>query len=261
MFIILLMLTGCALFGPRPDYTVEVADMDFVFVKGGAFQMGSSDRPDEQPIHSVTIQDLFVGMHEVSFEQYDLYCNQQPGCKLPYDFKWGRADRPVVHVSWHDANAYAAWLSQQTGQKLRLPTEAEWEYFARAGTTTRYWTGETFPEGEANCKDCDDEQPIMTIPVGSYDPNPWGLYDITGNVQEWTADDYRNNYKNAPVDGSPVIYPNAPGKAIRGGSWRSGLSNMTSSSRGQFVSRRANKFIGFRLVMQPSSTLPIPSKK
>lgn len=256
----LFLLCGCALFAPRPDYTVESAKMDFVFVKGGTFQMGSSDTPDEQPIHTVTVPDLLVGMHEVTFEQYDQYCNQNPGCKLPYDFKWGRADRPVVHVSWHDANAYAAWLSQQTGQKVRLPTEAEWEYFARAGTTTKYWTGDSFPEDEANCKDCDEKRPVMTVPVGSYDPNPWGLYDLTGNVQEWTGDDYQSSYKVASSDASAVVNHDTLNKAIRGGSWRSSLKDLTSSSRDKFVATRANKFIGFRLVMQPSSTLPVVNK-
>ena len=119
--------------------------------------MGSMERANEQPVHSVTVPDLFVGMYEVTFKQYDQYCTANPSCELPSDEDWGRGDRPVISVTWNDANAYTAWLSEQTGQQFRLPTEAEWEYFARAGTTTTFWTGESLPPNSVNCTNCGRE--------------------------------------------------------------------------------------------------------
>jgi formylglycine-generating enzyme required for sulfatase activity len=148
------LLSGCAGLKsqPRADYTAEITDMDFVFVKGGSFQMGSMERPDERPVHTVTVGDLFVGMYEVTFAQYDHYCQTAPRCEPPSDLRWGRGAPPTISVSWHDANAYARWLSEQTGQTFRLPTEAEWEYFARAGTATPYWSGKRCPREQQTAR-------------------------------------------------------------------------------------------------------------
>lgn len=255
------VFTGCAMISPmaKVDYTVETAGMDFVYVKGGTFQMGSTDRPHEQPVHNVTIQKLFVGMYEVTFEQYDQYCVTNPRCEQPPDENWGRGDRPVINVSWDDAIAYAAWLSKQTGLQFRLPTEAEWEYFARAGTTTKFWAGDAIPKGSANCSGCgskwDDK---MTAPVGSFAPNPWGIYDTAGNVTEWVLDHFQRNYKNAPADGSPVIILNFDRNGQRGGAWNSPVRYLESAARDNRRKDSATKDNGFRLVLVPDGSVPLP---
>ncbi|GAB6082831.1 formylglycine-generating enzyme family protein [Desulfuromonas carbonis] len=233
--------------------------MDFVFVKGGSFQMGSDQKPDEQPVHDVKVDDLFVGMYEVTFTQFDQYCKMIPReCEPPDDQNWGRGSRPVINVSWQDANAYADWLSKQTGHRFRLPTEAEWEYFARAGTSTPYWSGATLSSGLANCANCGSKwDNKSTAPVGSFRPNPWNIYDTMGNVIEWVTDSYKTNYTNAPTDGAAVIINTESRKVQRGGAWNYQANDLRSTARDY---RKANSHTldaGFRLVLEPSAHLPI----
>jgi len=160
-----------------------------VWIKAGSFQMGSNDgRDNEKPVHEVYVDKFAMGQTEVTFAEYDKFAIATSREK-PKDRGWGRDKRPVINVSWHDAVAYAKWLSEQTGHTYRLPTEAEWEYAARAGTTTPYsfgdddslddyaWYGENWNTGS-------------THPVGEKKPNPWGLYDVHGNVWEWCFDIY-----------------------------------------------------------------------
>jgi formylglycine-generating enzyme required for sulfatase activity len=260
-----LLVTGCASIQPKvkADYSVDLAGMEFVFVKGGTYQMGSDQKPDEQPVHTVTIDDLFVGMYEVTFAQYDQYCKTIPQqCEPPSDQRWGRDNRPVIYVSWDEANAYAEWLSEQTGQKFRLPTEAEWEYFARAGTDTPYWRGETLPKGTANCLDCGSQwDNTSTAPVGSFRPNPWKIYDTVGNVVEWVTDSYTNNYGNAPTDGSAAVSAADLRKVQRGGAWNYAAKHSRSASRDYRKANKRTKDAGFRLVMEPSAQTPIPPAK
>ncbi len=260
-----LLVSGCASIQPKAkaNYSVDLAGMDFVFIKGGTYQMGSDQKSDEQPVHEVTVEDLFVGMHEVTFAQFDQYCKTIPQqCEPPSDQEWGRGNRPVIYVSWQDANAYADWFSEQTGHKFRLPTEAEWEYFARAGTTTPYWSGATLSKGLANCSDCGSKwDNKSTAPVGSFRPNPWGIYDTMGNVIEWVTDSYENNYTNAPTTGSAVISSTDSRKVQRGGSWDYTARDLRSTARDY---RRANSRTrdgGFRLVLEPSAQTPIPTTK
>lgn len=250
-----LFLFACSTLQPsaKPDYTATEASMDLVFVKGGTYQMGGTGQRDEQPIHRVTLQDLYVGMYEVTFAQYDQYCDTNPACKMPSDEEWGRGQRPVINVTWHEANAYAAWLSQKTGQEFRLPTESEWEYFARADTKTKYWTGDSIPLKMANCNDCDAERKTMTTPVGAFAPNPWKIYDTIGNVREWTQDDYQNTYANAPEDGTPVLSTESPGKSVRGGAFYDRAKDSRASSRDWLEPGNSSRFLGFRLVMQPEN--------
>ena len=160
-----------------PDYIETFTDMAFVYVEGASFQMGSNNAEysNEQPVHTVTVKDMFVGMYEVTFNQYDKFCDAI-GKEKPHDEGWGREDRPVINVSWHEAVAFAAWLSTETGHQFKLPSEAEWEYFARAGTVTEFWTGETLPAGSANCRECgsrwDNQQ---TAPAGVFSIRPGTL--------------------------------------------------------------------------------------
>ncbi len=263
LVVTLFVMTSCAVLQPpaKADYTVDVVNMQFVKIKGGSFQMGSTVLPDEQPIHSVTVDDLFVGMYEVTFAQYDQYCNAVPQCELPADEGWGRATRPVINVSWHDATAYADWLSSQAGLKFRLPTEAEWEYFARASTTTKFWTGDTLPEEAANCRNCGKERIKGTMPVGKFSPNSWKLYDTVGNVSEWVVDDYQKDYTATPKDGSPASTAKPSNKVVRGGSWIERMKDSRAFSRDFFPPQTTNNYIGFRLILDANEVpAEIPPK-
>ena len=198
-------------------------------VPAGSFTMGSVNTEtaadsDEFPQHPVTIAEPFaVSKFEVTFDNWDT-CYELGGCRIrPDDYGWGRGDRPVVGVDWDDAQQYVAWLSKQTGKTYRLLSEAEWEYAARAGTTTAYsWGDEVKPNGAAmaNCYDCgsqwDDKE---TAPVGSFAPNAFGLNDMLGNVWEWVEDCYHDSYDGAPNDGSAWTAGDCKERVSRGGSW------------------------------------------
>jgi len=148
-------------------------------------------------------------------------------------------------VSWHDATAYAKWLSQQTGQKYRLPTEAEWEYAARAGTSTAYWWGNSIGSNKANCRNnyCGDRFKY-TAPVGSFAPNPFGLYDTAGNVWEWTCSEYENKYKGS----EKLCKENVSLGVIRGGSWGCGPRSVRVPHRYRGSVDYRFDYVGFRLV-------------
>jgi formylglycine-generating enzyme required for sulfatase activity len=198
-------------------------------VPSGSFTMGSPNTDtaadsDEFPQHPVTIAEPFaVSKFEVTFENWDT-CYELGGCRIrPDDYGWGRGDRPVVGVDWYDAQQYVDWLSKQTGKAYRLLTEAEWEYAARAGTTTAYsWGDDVKLDGKtmANCFDCgspwDDKE---TAPVGSFAPNAFGLNDMLGNVWEWVEDCYHDGYDAAPTDGSAWTAGDCKERISRGGSW------------------------------------------
>lgn len=214
-----------------------------VVVPPGSFVMGSPEWEegrygDEGPRHEVTIGYPFaVGIYEVTFAEWDA-CVSAGGCVYrPDDQGWGRGSRPAINASWEDAQAYVEWLSGQTGQEYRLLSEAEWEYAARAGTRTEtYWSdrqcryangadldlalrlrelgGERDP-GVASCLD----GYWMPAPVGSFEPNAFGLYDVLGNVLEWTEDCWHEDYTGAPADGSPWTSGDCNARVLRGGSW------------------------------------------
>jgi formylglycine-generating enzyme required for sulfatase activity len=165
---------------------------EMVWIPAGSFRMGDlqgGGNKDEKPIHQVSVDRFAMGRYEVTFAEYDKFA-QATGREKPSDEGWGRGNRPVINVSWHEATAYAKWLSQQTGQQYRLPTEAEWEYAARAGKTTKYWWGNQIGSNKANCSNssCGDRLKY-TAPVGSFAPNPFKLYDTAGNVWEWVRGD------------------------------------------------------------------------
>jgi formylglycine-generating enzyme required for sulfatase activity len=141
-------------------------------------------------------------------------------------------DTPVHNVSWDDAQDFVGWLREITGRPYRLPTEAEWEYAARAGTATRFWWGDSIGQGKANCQDCGGEwDRARPVNIGSYSANPYGLHDMNGGVMEWVADCWVQDYGGAPSDGSARTLPNCHQRALRGGSWRNDQSYATASSR------------------------------
>jgi formylglycine-generating enzyme required for sulfatase activity len=189
----------------------------------------------------------------VTFEEYDRFA-RATGRRLPHDETWGRGKRPVINVSWHDAQAYAEWLSEQTGHSYRLPSEAEWEYAARGGSYWMYWwmaaeDADVTDGVWANCHNCgSDWDGIRTAPVGQFPANPYGLYDMTGNVQEWVTDCYHDSYEGAPQDGSAWLRPHCTRRVVRGGGYTSPLDTLRSARRGQLDQETRLDNLGFRVV-------------
>ncbi len=220
-----------------------------VNIPAGKFQMGSNDDETEKPIHWVSIKRFKMSRYEITFEEYDAFA-EATGRNKPNDEGWGRGNRPVIHVSWHDAVAYTQWLSKKTGRAYRLPTEAEWEYVARAGTKTDYWWGNHAGKNNANCDGCGSQwDNKQTAPVGSFKPNPFGLYDTAGNVDEWVADKWHENYHGAPTDGS-AWNRNAIGndQILRGGSWNFSSNSSHAADRSWLLPDVQKHYIGFRVV-------------
>lgn len=205
---------------------------EMVVVPSGQFDMGSSAKPVEQPVHHVAIPKPFaIGRREVTFAEWDR-CVAAGACKIsPPDQGWGREDRPVIGVSWDDAIDFTKWLSRQTGQTYRLPSEAEWEYAARAGTTSAYWWGKDAGAGHAQCEDCGGKPGNQTVPVGSFRPNAFGLYDTAGNAAEWVQDCWNASYRGAPSDGSAWISGDCALRVLRGGSFASKAIAIRSAAR------------------------------
>ncbi|WP_315832441.1 formylglycine-generating enzyme family protein [Bradyrhizobium prioriisuperbiae] len=205
---------------------------EMVVVPSGDFEMGSRDSPFEAPPHKVTIGNPFaIARRETTFAEWDA-CVAGGGCKYrPDDHGWGRGNQPVIDVSWEDAKAFAAWLSRKTGRKYRLPSEAEWEYAARAGTTSKFWWGKDVGKSNANCDGCGDLPIRKTTPVGSFRPNGFGLYDTSGNAYEWVEDCWNDNFGKAPKDGAAWTTGQCGQRVLRGGSFVNKFTAATSSAR------------------------------
>lgn len=217
-----------------------------VTIPAGIFRMGG-DSGDESPTHTVHVKAFRLMANEVTFAQYENYASAT-GRELPDDKGWGRGNRPVINVSWDDAVAYAQWASKETGKRVRLPTEAEWEYAARAGTTTAYWWGNNVGSGKANCDGCGSQwDNRQTAPVGSFAANPWELYDTAGNVWEWVQDCYYENYAGAPTDGSAWEDGKCESRVVRGGSWSLKGVYLRSAHREWFTPSNRLYYQGFRL--------------
>ncbi|CAE6799663.1 SUMF1/EgtB/PvdO family nonheme iron enzyme [Paraburkholderia nemoris] len=221
-----------------------------IALPAGSFSMGSStDDPSEKPVHHVTISAPFaIGKYEVTVEQWNA-CVAANACqKLTAESNTNKA-APARDLSWEDAQQYVKWLSKTTGKPYRLPSEAEWEYADRGGTTTAYWWGDQMRKGNANCKDCGDpwhkEGPES---AGSFAPNPVGLYDMNGSVWEWVADCWHNSYQGAPADGHAWESPSCDMRVIRGGSWREGSGYMLSATRFKYSASVRQSQDGFRVV-------------
>jgi formylglycine-generating enzyme required for sulfatase activity len=223
---------------------------EMVIVPAGAFDMGSNT-DYESPVHRVTLANPFaIGRYEVTFDEWDR-CVEEKGCKAqPDDREWGRGDRPVINVSWVDAKAFATWLSQKTGQTYRLPSEAEWEYAARAGTNTPFWWGRDAGSRQANCRECSTSTGQQTSPVGSYKPNPFGLYDTAGNVAEWVEDCWNDNYRGAPKDGTAWTAGQCRLRVLRGGAYDSQAKTVRSTARFRYDTDVRYSSNGFRLVRE-----------
>ena len=224
-----------------------------VVVPPGSYMMGSPANEEgrdgnEGPVHRVRIPRAFaVGVHEITFQEWD-YCTSRGGCggyRPPDGWNWGRGRRPVMDVSWDDAQIYVTWLSRQTGATYRLLSEAEWEYVARAGTRTPYFFGSRLTTQHANYG-----SPIggRTSPVGSYRANRFGLYDVHGNVHEWVADCWHDDYHGAPDDGSSWQSEwQCSHRVVRGGAWSTYPQGLRSADR--FSKHAAQRYadVGFRV--------------
>ncbi|MDF1874230.1 formylglycine-generating enzyme family protein [Sulfurimonas sp. SAG-AH-194-I05] len=213
--------------------------------------MGSANGgKDETPVHRVRIAyDFYMGKYEVTFNEYDKFCEATNRTK-PKDRGWGRGNRPVINVSWNDAKAYTRWLSQKTNKTYRLPTEAEWEYVARAGTGTKYSFGNSIDCSKAdyNYDKCNSKG---TSRIGSFTPNPWGVYDMHGNVWEWCEDWYTDSYTNTPRDGNNNNSGSQKYKVLRGGSWNVSSYYLRSAIRSRNTPSYSLDYFGFRVVLLP----------
>jgi formylglycine-generating enzyme required for sulfatase activity/tetratricopeptide (TPR) repeat protein len=215
---------------------------EMVLIPAGTFRMG-----EKQSVHEVSVESFAMGRFPVTFAEYDYFC-EASNREKPDDRGWGRDNRPVIYVSWHDAVAYTEWLSTQTGQEYRLPTEAEWEYAARAGTETDYWWGNDIDETKANY----DENIGHTSPVGDYEPNPFGLYDTAGNVWEWTCSEYESEYNGK--EKTCIIQNSSKYRVLRGGSWL--LNPWFVRTANRYGGTRAYRLdiYGFRVVLAAART-------
>lgn len=209
---------------------------EMVVVPPGRFTMGAApDDPDafegERPQREISIKAFALGKFEVTFDEWDS-CHADGGCAEDLDdLGLGRGRRPVTGASWNHAMAYVAWLSKKSGKAYRLPSEAEWEYAARAGTATRFSWGNDFRRSLAHCSDCLAQPPNRPAPVGTYPPNAFGLHDMHGNVWEWASDCWNPTHEGAPPDGAPRMTGQCTLRVVRGGSWGLDSVRLRSSVR------------------------------
>jgi len=210
---------------------------ELVAIPSGVFERGSppgelGHHASEGPVTRVAIRRSFaIGRYPVTFGEWD-QCLRDGACRhKPNDRGWGRGTGPVFYVSWNDVQDYIAWLGTKTGKAYRLPSEAEWEYAARAGTRTAYSWGDAVGRKMANCKGCSEYASERTTPVGSFSPNRFNLFDMHGNVWQWVADCWNASYAGAPVDGSPWLNGECGKAVVRGGAWGLSPDDIRSARR------------------------------
>jgi formylglycine-generating enzyme required for sulfatase activity len=202
-----------------------------VSLPGGTFAMGSDDDPSEKPIHRVAIKSFAISKFPITVREWNA-CVAAKSCSYT---PTGRDDAPVTNLSWTDAQQFVEWLSNVTQKPFRLPTEAEWEYAARGGTRSKFWWGDQLQTAMANCKGCNEPyETSLPLNVGSFKPNPFGLYDMGGNIHQWVADCWHENYKGAPLDGSAWAESDCLSRVIRSGSWKNDPSYVRPSNRDHY---------------------------
>ena len=243
----------------KPDQIPEM-----VSIPAGTFVMGDqtlSGDKDERPAHQVNLQAFAIAKYEITFHQYAAFV-QDTNRTMPDDAGWGKANRPVINVSWNDADAYVKWLAKKTGRKFQLASEAQWEYAARAGAITLYSNGNKANKvcQIANIADqaakkagrnwqitqCNDNA-VYSSEVGKYRPNEFGLHDMQGNVWEWVQDCYRSDYHAAAADGSPAGPSSCVNKVIRGGSFQQSAEHARLSNREKLSREQKIRNVGFRV--------------
>lgn len=237
--------------------SIKTEGPEMISIPTGSFLMGNKDDVIAMPVHKVVISKPFaISKYEITFADYDMFA-QATKRPQPADNRWGRDNRPVINVSFDDARAYAQWLSQTTGKKYRLPTEAEWEYVARAQTNTLFWWSDDVREaaGRANCRrGCNSKFSGLfgakTAPVGSYPANGFGVYDTAGNVAEWVEDCFADNYNLHPKNGQAMVVKNCEAHVVRGGSAKDNAERLASHIRDYHRSEIFDNHLGFRVVME-----------
>ena len=239
--------------GQAPSTTRDCPQCpELVLVPAGTFEMGSADMFEfERPVHRVSIRSPFyIGRTEVRFDEWDA-CVAEGGCAYrPDDRGLGRGKRPVTNVDWNDAKSYALWLSQKTGSRYRLPTESEWEYAARAGSTTTYPWGQAVEKDRANCVGCNPEPLKKATDTGSFQPNAFGIYDMAGNAAEWVEDCWNDSYRGAPADGTAWTKPQCRERVLRGGSFNNDPRYLRSAARFRYDHDVRFYTNGFRVVRE-----------
>ena len=252
-------LLGCGR-APQSTSFADCSDCPaMVTVPAGAFTIGSPANELLRGLETqrrVTIPAFALSQYEVTFAQWDA-CVAGGGCRGPAatDEGWGRDNRPAINVTWDMAKSYAEWLSTKTGKAYRLPSEAEWEYAARAGTTTPFSFGETISADQANYNGSTSygqgrtgSNRQRTQPVGEFPANGFGLHEMHGNVAEWTEDCWQDGYADdAPVNGGPYITPECGEHATRGGSWESPPEEVRSAARAGTRRDQQSPSLGFRV--------------
>jgi formylglycine-generating enzyme required for sulfatase activity len=258
---------------PAPQSTFEdcAGCPSMVVLPAGSFAMGALPTDNgnawEGPSHAVSIGKPFaIGVREVTAAEWRA-CVDAKACPAAAagPVTGDASSAPAVNLNWADAHAYATWLSKATGRRYRLPTEAEWEYAIRAKTTAaRYWNGDRTKQcGYGNGADqaalkfdaklqaveCDDHYATLA-PVGTFQPNAWGLYDMAGNAWEWTQDCWKDGYAGAPADGSAVETGSCDKRVIRGGSWRARPNSLRSFGRGHSPPETRGDDLGLRVVAE-----------
>jgi formylglycine-generating enzyme required for sulfatase activity/class 3 adenylate cyclase len=219
---------------------------EMVRLPNGTFTMGSNEDATEKPLHHVAISAFAIGRHPVTIGEWRA-CVSATACKYQPS---GDDDLPVFNVSWDDAQQYVAWLAKATGRPYRLPSESEWEYAARGGTTTAYWWGANFLPGTANCKGCGDPyDPAKPVKVRMFKANGFGLHDMAGGVNQWVADCWHRSYQGAPNNGSAWDTPNCRERVLRGGSWRNDPGEIRVASRASYEGSVRYPAHGFRVAL------------
>jgi len=224
-----------------PVYTLPLREKDFAVIPAGTFLMGEGEKQQRIAVGSFQLQ-----ITPVTFAQYDDYCDQV-GKKRPDDSGWGRGQRPVTHITYWDAVEFCEWLSEHGEHTYRLPTEAEWEYACRAGTNTRFWYGSQPDLAKMHCSRENIGDAGRTLPVGHFPPNPWGLYDMHGNVWEWCASIYSPNYNGSEEIDASKDRKDDRDRVLRGGAWLYTQALCRSACRYTRWPDGRNNNIGFRV--------------
>ena len=229
---------------PSPE-VAKIRLPDIVMIPGGTFAMGGTES-SELPVHRVTIKPFALGKYPITIGEWK-ECVADKACA---DVTSGPDDNPITNVSYDDARDYLTWLSRTVGKPFRLPTEAEWEYAARGGTSTAFWWGDQMRGGMANCSRCNDAgAPAQLMKVGSFPANPFGLFDMGGGVDQWVADSWHKTYQGAPSDGSAWIDEQSFIRVIRSGSWKNDASYARSGSRDRYDGRVRYPTHGLRIAL------------
>jgi formylglycine-generating enzyme required for sulfatase activity/serine/threonine protein phosphatase PrpC len=222
-------------------------------IPAGEFMMGAgslSTSMDARPQHKVTLKEFAMSQHEITYAEYEIFAKSM-GKSAPERSGINPKVYPIVNVSWQDAQDYASWLSRQTKQKYSLPSEAQWEYAARAGTTKDFWWGIDAGTGNAHCLGCGSPANMRkATEIGSFPANPWGLHDTSGNVAEWTLDCYNRSYNGAPDNGDAWQDGDCSKRVVRGGSFSNAGDGSNNTKRAKYTAGTKLTHIGFRVVRE-----------